>query len=103
MVRRRHDVSQATATERITRNPAILGGQPIVRGTRVPVYLIVDWVNSGHTPEEIVADYPDLTVEDLEAALAYAAAERERTDGHSGKGAPVPTMPLDANRPPRAV
>ena len=70
-------------TERITRNPEILGGKPIVRGTRVPVYLIVDWVASGHTPEEIVEDYPDLTVEDVEAALAYAKSEQERTEVRS--------------------
>jgi len=72
-----------TTNERITRNPEILGGKPIVRGTRVPVYLIVDWVESGHTPEEIVEDYPDLTVEDVEAALAYAKAVQERTEVRS--------------------
>ncbi len=70
-------------TERITTNPEVLGGKPIVRGTRVPVYLIVDWVNSGHTPDEIVDDYPDLTVEDVAAAVAYAKAEHERTEVRS--------------------
>lgn len=65
--------------ERIIRNPAVLGGKPIVRGTRIAVSLINDWVNSGHTPDEIVADYPDLTREDVEAAVAYAKAQREPT------------------------
>ena len=69
-----------TLPQRITRNPEILDGKPIVRGTRVPVYLIVDWVEYGHTPEEIVAGYPDLTLEDVEAAVVYAHAERERTE-----------------------
>jgi len=65
---------------RIEINPAVMLGKPVVRGTRIPVYLIVDWVESGHTPEEIVEYYPDLTVEDVEAAVAYAQAERARTE-----------------------
>ncbi len=55
----------------IVTNPAVLGGKPIVRGTRVAVELIVGWVASGHTPDEIVEDYPDFTHEDIEAALAF--------------------------------
>jgi uncharacterized protein (DUF433 family) len=46
----------------------------------VPVYLIVDIVNNGVTPQEIVEDYPDLTIEDVEAALAFAAREEARTE-----------------------
>lgn len=68
--------------ERIVSDPEILRGKPIVRGTRVPVYLIVDWVESGHSPEEIAEDYPDLTVEDIEAALAFAQQEQARTEVH---------------------
>lgn len=64
--------------ERITRNPAVLGGKPIVRGTRISVALINDWVASGQTPTEIVDDYPVLTAEDIEAAVAYAQGEREQ-------------------------
>ena len=69
-----------TTTERIVRNPEVLGGKPIVRGTRIPVYLIVDWVVSGHTPEEIVEGYPELTIADIEAALAFTKAEQEQTE-----------------------
>jgi uncharacterized protein (DUF433 family) len=65
---------------RVTRNPQILRGKPIIRGTRVPVYLIVDFVNNGVTPAQIVEDYPDLTLEDVEAALAFAAQEQARTE-----------------------
>jgi uncharacterized protein (DUF433 family) len=65
---------------RITRNPQILRGKPIIRGTRVPVYLIVDFVANGMTPAQIVEDYPDLTLEDVEAALAFAAQEQARTE-----------------------
>ena len=65
---------------RITRNPQILGGKPIVRGTRVPVDLIVDFIVNGATPEEFVEDYPDLTIEDVEAALRFAEQELSRTE-----------------------
>lgn len=65
--------------ERIVTDPAVLLGKPIVRGTRVPVYLIAGLVEAGQTPEEVVDDYPDLTVEDVEAAVAYAAQETART------------------------
>jgi uncharacterized protein (DUF433 family) len=65
---------------RVTRNPQILRGKPIIRGTRVPVYLIVDFVAHGMTPAQIVEDYPDLTLEDVEAALAFAAQEQARTE-----------------------
>jgi uncharacterized protein (DUF433 family) len=65
---------------RITRNPAVLGGKPIVRGTRISVELIYDWVMAGHTPDEIVDDYPGLTVADVEAAIAFAKAEQRRPE-----------------------
>lgn len=64
----------------ITRNPGVLGGKPIIRGTRVPVTLIVDFTANGVSAEEIVADYPDLTLYDVEAALAFAASEQTRTE-----------------------
>lgn len=66
--------------ERIVTDPAVLLGKPIIRGTRVPVYVIVGLVEAGQTPEQIVDDYPDLTVEDVAAAVAYAAEERARTE-----------------------
>ena len=68
------------SNERIVTDPAVLLGKPIVRGTRVPVYLIVGLVEAGMTPAEIVDDYPDLTVEDVEAAITYAAREKNRTE-----------------------
>lgn len=66
--------------EHITINPDVMLGKPIVRGTRVPVYLIVDFIASGQTAAEIVADYPDLTIEDVEAAVAYARREAKHTE-----------------------
>lgn len=66
--------------EHVTINPDVMLGKPIIRGTRVPVYLIVDLVAAGETPVTIVADYPDLTIEDVEAAVAYMQREAERTE-----------------------
>jgi len=73
-------LTETQIAARVTRNPEILRGKPIIRGTRVPVYLIVDFVDNGATPDQIVADYPDLTVDDVEAALAFAAQEQARTE-----------------------
>ena len=60
---------------RITFNPEILGGKPIVAGTRVSVSLILEWIASGATREDIVRKYQQLTVEDVSQALAFAAEE----------------------------
>lgn len=76
-------MTETRIAARIARDPAILRGKPIIRGTRVPVYLIVDFVNNGATPAEIVEDYPDLTLEDVEAALAFAAQEHARIEVRS--------------------
>jgi uncharacterized protein (DUF433 family) len=53
--------------------PAVLLGKPIVRGIRVPVWLIVWLVEAGQAPEQIVADSPDLTIEDVDADIACTA------------------------------
>ena len=66
--------------DHITIDPDVMLGKPITRGTRVPVYLIVDFIACGQTPAEIVADYPDLTIEDVEAAVAHARQDAERTE-----------------------
>lgn len=60
--------------DRITSNPAILGGKPIIRGTRISVEMVLEWVASGATRDEILARHRHLTAADLEQALAYAAA-----------------------------
>jgi uncharacterized protein (DUF433 family) len=59
--------------ERISSDPDILHGKPCVRGTRIPVYLIVSLIAEGETVENIIKDYPSLTPEDIRAALRYAA------------------------------
>lgn len=60
--------------KRITVNPEIFGGKPIIRGMRISVELVVSLLAQGDTVEEILADYPDLTREDIQACLAYAHA-----------------------------
>jgi uncharacterized protein (DUF433 family) len=60
--------------DRITSNPAILGGKPIIRGTRISVEIILEWIASGATRDDIVRKHPQLTTADVEQALAYAAA-----------------------------
>ena len=58
---------------RIIANPGILGGKPIVEGTRLSVEHILGLLASGMSNQEIIADYPDLTEESIRAVLAYAA------------------------------
>lgn len=59
--------------ERITIDPAICHGKPCVRGLRYPVETVLEWLASGMTKEEILADYEDLQPEDIQAVLSYAA------------------------------
>ena len=60
--------------DRITSDPAILGGKPIIRGTRISVEIILEWVASGASRDDIVRKHPHLSAADVEQALAYAAA-----------------------------
>ena len=61
----------------ITIEPDKRSGQPCIRGLRMTVQDILEYLASGMTNEEILADFPDLTEEDIRACLAYAA-DRER-------------------------
>ena len=60
--------------DRITSDPAIFGGKPVVRGMRISVELILSLLAQGETPEAIIDDYPGLSLEDIRACLAYAHA-----------------------------
>jgi len=61
----------------ITVEPGKRGGKPCVRGLRITVYEVLEYLASEMTEDEILADFPDLTKEDLKACIAYAA-DRER-------------------------
>ena len=62
-----------TLLSRITIDPEICHGQPVIRGLRYPVEMILELMSSGMSHEEILADYEDLESDDLLAVLAYAA------------------------------
>jgi uncharacterized protein (DUF433 family) len=59
--------------ERITIDPAICHGKPCIRGLRYPVENVLEWLSSGMSIEDILADYEDLEREDILAVLAFAA------------------------------
>ena len=59
--------------DRITRNPAVMGGKACIRGMRVTVSMIVGQIGAGHSIEELLASYPYLEREDILQALRYAA------------------------------
>lgn len=59
--------------DRITRNPAIMGGKACIRGMRVTVGMIVGQIGAGRSIDELLADYPYLEREDVMQALRYAA------------------------------
>lgn len=60
--------------QRIASDPQVCHGKPCVRGTRIMVSVILDNLAEGLSPDEIVAEYPPLTLDDVRAAIAYAAA-----------------------------
>jgi len=66
--------------ERITLNPAVMGGKPCIRGMRVTVGTIVGLLAAGRTRDEILQAYPYLEAADIQAALAYAAWRSEEVD-----------------------
>ena len=61
----------------ITIEPGVRGGKPCIRGMRITVYDVLEYLASGMSEHEILGDFPDLTVEDIRACLAFAA-DRER-------------------------
>lgn len=60
--------------ERITIEPGKRGGKPCIRGMRITVYDILEWLAAGESWEAILKDFPELTEEDIRAALEYAAS-----------------------------
>ena len=75
--------------DRISIDPEVCFGKPCIKGTRIWVSLILDFMASGETESQILAAYPQLQPEDIRAALAYAAeVARERI-------VPVPIAPAE--------
>ena len=71
--------ARVAGLDRITRDPNVLGGLPCLRGLRFPVWSVLDWLAAGRTPEQLLAEFPFLEVEDIYQALKWAA-ERLRDD-----------------------
>ena len=66
--------------QRVSLNPEVMAGKPVIRGTRIPVELIVRMLAQGISESEILQEYPRLQPEDIRAALAYAAGVLARED-----------------------
>jgi len=64
--------------EIIKRNPNKRFGKPCIRTTRITVYDVLSWLAAGMTNEEIISDFPELTIEDIKACLAYAADREQK-------------------------
>ena len=69
--------------ERITTDPEVRFGKPCIRGHRITVQEVLEWLSSGSSQQQILADYPQLEPEDFLAVYAYAAelAARSRVSG----------------------
>ena len=64
--------------DRISVNPVVRSGKPCIKGTRITVYDLLEYLAGGMTEDQILADFPDLTRDDIRAALAFAAARERR-------------------------
>lgn len=67
-------MAQQDLLSRITANPEIFGGKPIVRGMRISVELVLSLLAQGESERDVLDDYSDLEPEDIRACLAYAHA-----------------------------
>lgn len=63
---------QTAISDRIVRDPAILAGKPVIKGTRISVEVILDYLASNPDFDELFADYPRLTMDDVKACLSFA-------------------------------
>jgi uncharacterized protein (DUF433 family) len=78
--------ARARLEERIVRDPAIMGGEAVIRGTRVFLRTVLATLAEGATPEEVLDDFPTLAIEDVHAVIAAAAASAE-------EDLPIPALP----------
>lgn len=86
-----------TYQDRIIRDPKIMVGKPVIKGTRIPVELVLAKLAENPNLDELFTDYPRLTVEDVKACLEYAKVlveknKRVRASLHTPETAPVPGL-----------
>ncbi|HLP46726.1 MAG TPA: DUF433 domain-containing protein [Candidatus Kapabacteria bacterium] len=67
---------------RILVDPEIMVGKPVFKGTRIPVYIVLDLIGDGISYNEIIKMYPDLTIEDINASIKFASLILDRREFH---------------------
>lgn len=73
-------MSDQELLERITLNPRVMAGKPVIRGTRLTVEYVLNLLAHGATPEEILSEYEGVTAEDIRACLLFAVKSLGETD-----------------------
>ena len=66
--------------DRVVVDPEIMIGKPVFKGTRIPLYIVLDFLGDGIPEEEIIKIYPDLTFEDIKAAMKFVSLMMERQE-----------------------
>ncbi len=66
--------------DRIEINPRVCNGKPVIKGTRIPITVILEQIAEGETWQELLGGYPELTIEDIKAALQYARLFLEHSE-----------------------
>ena len=69
-----------TPMDRIELNPKVCNGKPVIKGTRIPVSVILEQIADGETWDTLLAGYPELKKKDIQAALLYARASLDHTE-----------------------
>lgn len=77
-------MSTVSYQDRIAIEPGKRGGKPCIRGMRIAVYDVLDYLASGMSEDEILSDFPELEREDVRACLAFAADRERRLVSGSG-------------------
>ncbi|ACA60182.1 DUF433 domain-containing protein [Candidatus Desulforudis audaxviator] len=66
--------------DRIELNPRVCNGRPVIKGTRIPVSVILEQIAAGESWDDVLAGYPELKKEDIQAALLYAKASLDHSE-----------------------
>ncbi len=69
-----------TPMDRIELNPKVCNGKPVIKGTRIPVSVILEQIAQGESWDDLLKGYPELKKEDIQAALLYAKASLDHTE-----------------------
>ena len=88
--------------ERIEIDPCVCGGRPVIRGTRIPVAVVLDQLASGEPWDAILKGFPELAREDLEAAIGFAGAA-EGPDSSLSESLKMDPARAETRQPPRVL